>query len=404
MKILHFNEHLSWAGGVETYLLNLLPLLEQAGHPQAIVYAQGDARLASHAIHLPELAHAGRRAERAGYRRTRDVLADERPDVVHVHSTHNTGVLRACLESVPTILHGHDYRFLCPASSMFYRRTQEICGRKCGPGCFTTTLTKHCLTPRPLPAVRSYRRVRFVARNAARFAQAIGPSESVRARFLQAGFAADRVTTLPYFCPLVPLDRPRPAPPRPTVLFIGRLRDIKGYRYFVQALGLLPADVRGTMIGDFTAERTAEVERLATAAGCRDRLQLRPWAKREEIRGVMSQASLLVFPSIWPETLGIVGLEALACGVPVVACDVGGVREWLLPERTGLLVPPKDAAALAAAVRRILASGELLDAMGRAGLELIRERFSTDAHVDGLERIYEQAAGCAAAGIVGVAR
>ena len=66
----------------------------------------------------------------------------------------------------------------------------------------------------------------------------------------------------------------------------------------------------------------------------------------------MLQSNVLVFPSVWAETLGIVGLEALAHGVPVVASDVGGVREWLDDEKTGFLVPPKSPQAIASAIQQ----------------------------------------------------
>src|SRR5690606_10448899 len=96
---------------------------------------------------------------------------------------------------------------------------------------------------------------------------------------------------------------------------------------------------------------------------------------------------------IWAETLGIVGLEALASGVPVVASDIGGVREWLVPGVTGLLAPPKDSAALAQGMRRILESPALNRRMGEAGLQLIRERFDPERHVAELQQVYRFATG-----------
>jgi glycosyltransferase involved in cell wall biosynthesis len=106
----------------------------------------------------------------------------------------------------------------------------------------------------------------------------------------------------------------------------------------------------------------------------------------------MKEATVFVFPSIWPETLGIVGLEALACGVPAIACDVGGVREWLHPGKTGLLVPPKNSQAIAEAAQTILQSSQLRETMGCNGMALIRSRFSPQGHVSALLNLYRQ--GC----------
>lgn len=393
LKILHVNEHLAWCGGVETYLLSLVPELERRGHEAVLVFSKGDAGLAKSSHYVPQLSQAGRQADQNGYRALRRILQEEKPDVAHVHQTYNTGVIRACFESVPTLVTAHDFRYLCPASSLYFRRTQEVCPKTAGLGCFATTLAKRCLTPRPRQALSFYQRVRWFSRHSHRLSRLIAVSGYVRDRFVQSGMPSERVTVLPYFCPTEPLAAPRPLPPRPTILFIGRVRPIKGYRYFVQALGLLPEAVRGILIGDVSPEQEPELRRLAADSGCADRLEIRPWVDREGIADVYHEASVFVFPSVCPETLGIVGLESLACGVPVVASDVGGVREWLHEGKTGLLVPPKEPRALAAAVGKILASESLASEMGLNGISLVRQKFARELHVETLLGYYRAALG-----------
>jgi glycosyltransferase involved in cell wall biosynthesis len=389
MKVLHLNEHLSWSGGIETYLLSLVPLLESLGHSQVVGFAEGDGDLVANSRRVPLLGRSDRAARHAGYREMSRMIARERPDIVHVHNIHNTGVLFACLKAVPTILHGHDYRYHCPASTFFFRGTESICQRTCGPACFAATIRGRCMSLRPPYAWTYYHRARFVAAHAGRFALAIGNSGYMRDRFIGAGFPPERVSTLPYFCPLEPLDEPRPLPTGPTILFIGRARQNKGYRYFVEALGLLPNTVRGIMVGDFSNDSSVAVRELARKFGCDDRLELRPWAAREAIREVYRAATVTVVPSVWAEPLGIVGLESLACGVPVVASDVGGVREWLLDGQTGRLVPVKNAAAIARAVTEILELPDSGRRLGENGCELIRTKFSVKRHVDDLLTWYQ---------------
>lgn len=389
MRILHLNEHLDWKGGVEVYLLSLLPELEARGHEVFVGYAEGRAELATHAFQLTELSSAQRADVRSGYSAAQLAIERYRPDLVHVHQTHNQGVIHACFERIPTIIHGHDYRYLCPASSFFYRRSETICQRAAGPACFAVTLARHCLTPRPRYALPYYQRVRWAHRQHECFAHVVAPSESCRLRFIQAGFDAGRVTTLPYFCPIPARERPRPLPEPQTLLFIGRISPNKGGRYFVEALARLPESVRGVMVGNFDAASRESVARLASAVGCASRLDLRPWAGREEVSRAFQQASVFVFPSIWPETLGIVGLEALATGVPAVASDVGGVGEWLKEGETGYLVPPKDSAAIADRAARLLTDPGLNHRLGQQGIDLIRGRFSTDYHLGRLIDLYE---------------
>lgn len=88
---------------------------------------------------------------------------------------------------------------------------------------------------------------------------------------------------------------------------------------------------------------------------------------------------------------GFPGLEALACGVPLVTTDNGGCREYAVHEETALIVPPNDPDAMAAAIARLRSNPELKERLARNGLELARERFSWDNAADGFERELEQA-------------
>lgn len=391
MKILHLNDHLSWSGGIETYLLSLVPALEGLGHPQAVGFGQGEQGLVRSSYHLPFLNRADAASRRLGFRETARLLRDERFDVVHVHNVHNTGALEACLEAVPTFLHGHDYRHVCPASTFFFRGPETICQRTCGPGCFAATLRGHCMSLRPPYAWTYYRRVRFVAKHAAQFAGVVANSRHTAARFVEAGFRPERVQVLSCFCPFEPAERPRTLPQQPTMLFIGRTRPIKGWRYFVEALGQLPKEIRGIMVGDMDPASSRAIRDLAAQCGCADRLELRPWVVPTAIREIYGMATVVVFPSIWAEPQGLVGVESLACGVPVVASDVGGVREWLVEGQTGRLVPPKDAPAIAGAVLDIVRSPDQGWRLGENGLRHVQAHFRREDHVQRLLECYRSA-------------
>lgn len=390
MRILHLNEHLNWTGGVETYLLHLIPALEAHGLEQYYAFARGDSSLLANSFEVPELGHFAKRAEQLGYERVRCILDQIKPDVIHVHRVYNLGALRACLDSCPTVVTCHDYLYLCPAGSFFYRRTKTICQRQAGLACFAVTLFKHCLTPKPRYALAYYRRVKTFLQWRERFAKIICPSESVRERLLRVGFPAEKTQTLPYFCPIEPLDEPRPTPPKPTILFVGRIRPIKGYDVFIRALGQL-AGVRGILVGDLNGDTSRRINELAKKWDCASRLEVHPWASRGQIPELFKSATIFVFPSVWPETLGIVGLEAMAHGVPVVASDVGGVRQWLRDGVNGALVPPRDATALADAVRRLLNSPESLQRMSQNAIRTIKEGFLLGQHVENLMSLYYQA-------------
>lgn len=388
MKILHLNDHLSAVGGVETYLLGLVPLLEERGHEVMVGYSSGDGSVVSRSERLTYLGSIRHRDILPGREEVEALIHRFEPDVVHLHGIHNLGAIQAVVASERAVMHGHDYRPICPASNFFYKRTKEICRRTCGPACFGVTAIKHCMTPRPAPASYFYKRVRWVMRNADRFRAVVAPSAGAKDRFVAAGFGNNQVVVNPYFCPLPVREEPRALPDTPTVTFLGRASYNKGWEVFIEAVGKLPASVQGLMVGNFSDQDRQEINRLAQLAGCVDRLDVEGWAGREAIASLFERTTVLAFPSLWPETLGIVGLEAMANGVPVVASDVGGVREWLVDGGNGYLVPPGKAEALFEGLAKILANRALAGQLGAAGLTRVRDKFLPERHMSSLLQVY----------------
>jgi glycosyltransferase involved in cell wall biosynthesis len=272
----------------------------------------------------------------------------------------------------------------------FYKRTREVCTRQRGPGCFTTTLTKHCLTPRPQYGLYFYYRTGWITKHASRFERVIAPSADAKDRLARAGFEPEQVVVMPYFCPVIPAEQPRPIPQTKTITFIGRMAPNKGGEYFIEALGKLPDSVQGIMVGNITDGSESDVRELARQHGCQNRLTLRRWASQDEIVHILNRTSVFVFPSLWPETLGIVGLEALARGVPVVASDIGGVREWLEDSVNGLLVEPGSAGQIHDAVIALVEDERKLFAYGEKGIETVNSKILPAFHTEQLVRLYEQ--------------
>lgn len=113
----------------------------------------------------------------------------------------------------------------------------------------------------------------------------------------------------------------------------------------------------------------------------------------DDIRPVWAAADIAVVPSTEPEPFGMVAIEAMAAGVPVVAAAHGGLLDIVADGETGILFEPKSVPALAAALAKLLASEELRNKMGNAGLRVQKKMFSVESQVESLERIYSSLAG-----------
>jgi glycosyltransferase involved in cell wall biosynthesis len=183
-----------------------------------------------------------------------------------------------------------------------------------------------------------------------------------------------------------------PAPPfRRTrnVLFVGRLEAVKGVDTLLRAVALAAGRVDGlsvTIAGD--GEDRSRLEKMSSALGLDETVQFRGWLSREELAACYAEAEIVAIPSVWPETLASVGVEALAAGRPVVASDVGGIPEVVVDGVTGRLVRRRDTRMFADALVDILTDAEIAEQMSQSS-RLNLGKFSMEAHVDRLESIYE---------------
>jgi len=127
------------------------------------------------------------------------------------------------------------------------------------------------------------------------------------------------------------------------------------------------------------------LETLAVALGIADRIQFTGWLDDPE--SCFADCDVVVFPSRWQEPFGLSGAEALAHGVPVVAFDTGGVREWLDDGRGGFVVPEKDLQAMADKLDTLASDSALRREMGENGRRLILERFTPECFLTAVNRL-----------------
>ena len=184
------------------------------------------------------------------------------------------------------------------------------------------------------------------------------------------------------------------------VLQLGRLVPRKGIDNVIHAVALLcrarpDVPVLLQVVGGETREpdaaQTPEIGRLralAQSLGIAEQVQFTGQRRRDELRDHYLAADVFV-TTPWYEPFGITPLEAMACGRPVVASAVGGLRHTVIDGNTGFLVPPRDPKALAARLMDLQANPALAAAMGRAGVRRVRSGFTWNHVAQRLLRVYE---------------
>lgn len=218
-------------------------------------------------------------------------------------------------------------------------------------------------------------------------------ADPLRLRMVPCGFDPDEFAPVDKAAARAALGLPADAP---IALQLGRMVPRKGVDTAIEALAHCPADARlivvGGASGDPDPAREPELARLiavAEAAGVGDRVMFTGSRGRDVLRLYYSAADLFV-TAPWYEPFGITPLEAMACATPVVGSDVGGLRYTIADDVTGVRVPPRDAPALGRAMAALLADRPRAEAMGRAGLARVRERFTWRQVALQMEEVYRE--------------
>jgi glycosyltransferase involved in cell wall biosynthesis len=152
----------------------------------------------------------------------------------------------------------------------------------------------------------------------------------------------------------------------------------------LRALQQIRADWQLEVVGDGHAR--ASLEALACELGISDRVRFAGWV--DDVNPCYERARCVVVPSVWPEPFGIVGIEALSHGRPVVGSDVGGIPDWCRHAETGLLAPPGDVAGLASRIESVLRDDRLASDLGARGREVACQEYGPEVHVDQLLQAY----------------
>jgi glycosyltransferase involved in cell wall biosynthesis len=175
---------------------------------------------------------------------------------------------------------------------------------------------------------------------------------------------------------------------------VGRLDPGKGQGVFLEALSDFDDDrILGVLIGEETRGEPGyrkELEARVAALGLGNRVKFLGYI--DDPNGCYPMLDVLVMPSR-KETFGLVLIEAMSFGLPVIATNAGGVPEIVIDGKTGILVPPGDARALAGAMRTLFEDNELRQEMGHRGRERAIQHYRLDHHMAQLEMIFRQAAG-----------
>jgi glycosyltransferase involved in cell wall biosynthesis len=359
MRLLYLTDRLSHRGGAPHHLLDVIQAMAHR-HTVTVAAASIDRD-----VHLP----TGVVFQKLGGLRSvvsRDnglgglpsLLKDA--DCVHIQNVMNPRAIDM-VTTQPCVVTVQDHRVFCPGPG----RTLPT-GRQCdlpmGDQACTQCLSEVEYRQRML-ALTAERRDAI-----ARASQVIVLSDYMSRELTAAGLSS--VVVIP---PPVKTGPPRTGPGH-GFLIAGRIVHHKGTDLAVDAWRRSGTDHPISIAGlGPLMDELGPVEQLG-------------WLSRTELRKAMASARAVLFPARWQEPLGIVGIEALAMGTPVIAMATGGMSDWA--DAGTIVVPPGDVAAMASAIHELASDGPKAQRLGAAGSAMVRERFRQSVLTERLDHLY----------------
>ncbi|MGI8959256.1 MAG: glycosyltransferase family 4 protein [Bryobacteraceae bacterium] len=316
------------------------------------------------------------------------LLAREKPDLVHIHNTFmmvSPSIYSSCRERViPVVQTLHNYRLLCPEANFF--RDGGVCEecvdhgllRSVRHGCYHGSRTA---TAAVALMIATHRKLGTWETMVSRY---IALSEFSRKKFVSGGIPAEKITVKPNFVDPDPGTRQNIGN---FAVFMGRVSREKGALTLLDAWEQIGSRCALQIIGEGSSKdlvQNAAKERNLPITMCGH-------LSRDEAIAAVKTARFLVLPSLCYENFPMSIVEAFACGTPVLCSRLGGMKELVEDQRTGLHFTPGDAMDLAEKVQWALDHPLELAAMGGEARREFETQYTAKSNYSRLMDIYEQA-------------
>lgn len=355
-NILYIGRYNGIVGGIERYMQKSAELLRRNGFSVQYLYIENSGR------------------EQENFAGSFECIAEFTPesplisaaDIIIIHNIIPTEQLKILPEK-KTFFFAHDHNIYCQRHHYYYPVGRINCHRK-----RTPFLCKLCSLGRnEAPPLEEYRKY-----------PALVLSDFMAGNLYKNGF--EKVFKLPAFIKTAAKERTFLPDGILRILFLGQLIRGKGADLMLKTLSKLDIPFMCTVAGD--GKDRPMLEKMVETLKLDDKVRFLGFVSAPE--KLWADCDVFVFPIRWQEPFGLVGLEAMAHGVPVVAFDRGGVREWLIDNKNGFAIP--EGADPGLVLKRMFDHPEhFFNRMSRAGTDLAEEKFSEEMFIKKFNELCE---------------
>lgn len=387
MRVLFVHERFGALAGAESNIQHTAVELKQRGYAVGILHGAGtgQAEAAWREIFSDRFALAAQNRVDS----VRAALREFRPELIYVHKLADLEVLEALLAAeVPAIRMMHDHDVCCMRSYKYHFFSRKICRRP---------VSAFCLFPCGAFIARDHNGrlpVKWVSYAAKKreiqinqgFHRLVVATDYMKEELLRNGFSAEKIEI---HAPVPPMgDQPAQSTfsERNLIVYAGQVIRGKGVDVLLESLARVRVPFECLILGD--GSQRAFCEGLSRRLGLDDRVRFMGFIPQQEVKSYFLEATAMVLGSVWPEPFGAAGLEGMRYGLPVVAFDAGGIREWLIDGYNGFLVPWMDRACFAARVEELLRHKNLARYMGSRGFQMVTHQYGFSQYISDLEDMF----------------
>lgn len=384
MKILMVNKFLYPNGGSETYMLKLGSYLQELGHEVQYFGMQDERNVVGNQIeaYVPNIdfhQNTGNAIHKIGdalstiyskkaCKEIGKVLQAFKPDIVHMNNI-NFQLTPAIIyeirkAGVPIVQTVHDVQIACPCHRFYIEHSGEIC-EQCKNGQYWKCIKNKCLHGSRLKsflaAVESYY---YHFRNTYNMVDIyICPSKFIAEKIINAGVQKKRISVQYNFIDKIIIPNNN-YEGKKYVIYFGRLSQEKGIETLIRVCKTLPK------VNLVVAGSGPLVEMVRKAAGDNQNIEFVGFKTGDELKQLIYNASFSIYPSEWYENCPLSVIESQALGTPVIGSDLGGTKELIDNEKTGLIFEGTNETALKDAVERLWNQDSLVEEMSKNCLEI----------------------------------
>ncbi len=386
MKILLINDYGTPTGGSENHILQLRESLRKLGHDARLFTSSANTGTTD--IHSDYTCFGTTSSLRTvlqslnpwAYFKLRSVLSQFQPDLVYVNIflTQLSPIILPLLNNIPSFYHVVWYRPICFTGTKFFPNN-NVCNTRYGLACYRN----NCVPIRdwiPLTLqMIMWKHWRGV------FNKILANSSHLKDRLEAEGFTD--VDVIEHHFQHLP-DKTRQSK-TPTVTYAGRLVKEKGVDILLRGFTIVLENhpqCRLQIAGEGPEHN--RLTNLSKELGISENTEFLGHVSHRDIDNRLGGSWIQVVPSIWEEPFGMVAVESMLRGTTVIASSTGGLKEIIIHEKTGLLVPPGDVGALARAMIRVITDHELRYCLSHEGKQFAISRFKNN-NADILINLYE---------------